>query len=42
LRPGHDLLQDANAGHPITAIGPLVAKLTDADIARLSQRFAGV
>jgi methionyl-tRNA synthetase len=41
-RPGHDLLQGTNAGHPITAIGPLVAKLTDADIARLSQRFAGV
>jgi methionyl-tRNA synthetase len=41
-RPGHDLLQDANAGQPIAAIAPLVAKLTDADIARLSQRFAGV
>jgi methionyl-tRNA synthetase len=40
--PGHDLLQDANVGQPIGAIGPLVAKLSDADIARLSQRFAGV
>ena len=38
--PGHDLLQDANVGHPIAA--PLVAKLSEADIARLSQRFAGV
>jgi methionyl-tRNA synthetase len=41
-RPGHDLLQNTNAGQPIAAIGPLVAKLSDADIARLSQRFAGV
>ena len=35
-RPGDDLLRDTNAGQPIGAIGPLVAKLTDADIARLS------
>src|SRR5262249_45345803 len=41
-QPGGDLLQDSNAGQPIGATGPLVAKLTDADIARLSQRFAGV
>jgi methionyl-tRNA synthetase len=40
-RPGCDLLRDASAGQPIEPIGPLVAKLTDADIARLSQRFGG-
>jgi methionyl-tRNA synthetase len=40
--PGHDLLQDASAGQPVAAIGPLVAKLSDADVARLSRRFAGV
>jgi hypothetical protein len=34
-------LQDDTAGQPIEAIGPLVAKLTDADISRLSRRFAG-
>jgi hypothetical protein len=34
-------LHDASAGQPIEPIGPLVAKLTDADIARLSQRFGG-
>jgi hypothetical protein len=40
-RPGCYLLRDASAGQPIEPIGPLVAKLTDADIARLSQRFGG-
>jgi methionyl-tRNA synthetase len=40
-RPGDDLLREVDAGQPIGAIGPLVAKLTDADIARLSRRFAG-
>jgi methionyl-tRNA synthetase len=40
-RPGDDLLRDIDAEQPIGAIGPLVAKLTDADIARLSRRFAG-
>jgi methionyl-tRNA synthetase len=40
-RPDADLLQDDTAGQPIEAIGPLVAKLTEADISRLSRRFAG-
>jgi methionyl-tRNA synthetase len=40
-QPAADLLHDASAGQPIEPIGPLVAKLTDADIARLSQRFGG-
>jgi methionyl-tRNA synthetase len=38
-RPGEDLLQDVDVEQPIEAIGPLVAKLTDDDIARLSRRF---
>jgi methionyl-tRNA synthetase len=40
-RPERDLLSDGRAGRPIGAIGPLVAKLTAADIARLSHRFGG-
>jgi methionyl-tRNA synthetase len=36
-----DLLLDVHAQRPIAAIGPLVAKLDAADIARLSRRFAG-
>ena len=39
---GSDLLQDLHADRPIGPIGPLVAKLGAADIARLSRRFAGV
>ena len=39
---GSDLLLDLHADRPIGPIGPLVAKLDAADIARLSQRFAGV
>jgi len=41
-RPGDDLLREVSVGQSIEPIGPLVAKLTDADVARLSQRFAGV
>jgi methionyl-tRNA synthetase len=40
-RPERDLLADRRAGQPIGAIGPLVAKLAAADIARLSGRFGG-
>ena len=40
-RPERDLLADGRAGRPIGAIGPLVAKLAAADIARLSGRFGG-
>ena len=40
-RPDRDLLLDRRAGRPIGAIGPLVAKLDAADIARLSRRFGG-
>ncbi len=40
-QPGSDLLQGALAERPIGAIGPLVAKLADADTARLFRRFAG-
>jgi methionyl-tRNA synthetase len=40
-QPAADLLRDASAGQPIEPIGPLVAKLDDADIARLSRRFGG-
>jgi methionyl-tRNA synthetase len=36
-----DLGLDLHAGRPIGPIGPLVAKLGVADVARLSQRFAG-
>jgi len=39
---GSDLLRDLHADRPIGPIGPLVAKLGAADIARLSRRFAGV
>jgi methionyl-tRNA synthetase len=38
---GSDLLLDVYAQRPIAAIEPLVAKLDGADVARLSQRFAG-
>ena len=38
---GSGLALDLHAGQPIGPIGPLVAKLDAADIARLSQRFAG-
>ena len=38
---GSGLALDLHAGQPIGPIGPLVAKLGAADIARLSQRFAG-
>jgi methionyl-tRNA synthetase len=40
-QPGSDLLLDLQNGRPINAIAPLVAKLSAADIARLSQRFGG-
>jgi methionyl-tRNA synthetase len=40
-QPGNELLLDVGAGRPIGAIGPLVAKLGAADIARLSHRFGG-
>jgi methionyl-tRNA synthetase len=39
---GSDLSRDLHADRPIGPIGPLVAKLGAADIARLSRRFAGV
>jgi hypothetical protein len=35
-------LRRLDGGRAIAPIGPLVAKLGAADIARLSQRFAGV
>jgi len=38
---GSGLALDLPAGRPIGPIGPLVAKLGAADVARLSQRFAG-
>jgi methionyl-tRNA synthetase len=38
---GSGLALDLHAGQPIEPIGPLVVKLGAADIARLSQRFAG-
>ena len=38
---GSGLALDLHAGQPIEQIGPLVVKLGAADIARLSQRFAG-
>jgi methionyl-tRNA synthetase len=38
---GSGLALDLHAGQPIGPIGPLVVKLGAADIARLSQRFAG-
>jgi methionyl-tRNA synthetase len=38
---GSGLALDLHAGQPIGPIGPLVAKLGAADVARLSQRFAG-
>jgi methionyl-tRNA synthetase len=40
-QPGRDLLLELGAGRPIRGIGPLVAKLSTDDIARLSRRFAG-
>jgi methionyl-tRNA synthetase len=40
-QPGHNLLLDLHAERPIGAIGPLVAKLGDPDIVRLSRRFGG-
>ena len=40
-QPGRDLLLELGAGRPIGGIGPLVAKLSADDIARLSRRFAG-
>jgi len=39
--PREGLLLDRDGGRPLGAIGPLVAKLTAADSARLSARFAG-
>ena len=34
-------LLDARKGHPVTKIGPLVRKLTEADVSALADRFAG-
>ena len=38
---GGDVLLDSGSERSIAAIAPLVAKLTDDDIARLSRRFGG-
>jgi len=40
-QPAAQLL-DARKGDPIKRIEPLVTKLTEAEIARLERRFAGV
>jgi methionyl-tRNA synthetase len=40
-QPGNDLSLDVHAERPIAPIGPLVAKLGAADVARLARRFGG-